>query len=144
LKPTWAKYFTRPYLENTQYKKRAGVAQVLEHLPTKCEALTSNPSTAKKIKVRPNSYTHKYATYYFTKFGKQALESLRPLHLPLTSSVGTGVTDVALGFRGCQATATPEVSDLQMGRLPKNTSNSKRAFPKKHVKVEVTHVFCDL
>jgi hypothetical protein len=107
LKPTWAKYFTRPYLENTQYKKRAGVAQVLEHLPTKCEALTSNPSTAKKIKVRPNSYTHKYATYYFTKFGKQALESLRPLHLPLTSSVGTGVTDGGSGIQGMSGYCHP-------------------------------------
>jgi hypothetical protein len=33
----------RPYLKNTQHKK--GLAQVLEHLPNKCEALSSNSST---------------------------------------------------------------------------------------------------
>jgi hypothetical protein len=39
----------RPYLENTQYKKGAGgMVQVLELLPSKHEALSSNPSTTKK------------------------------------------------------------------------------------------------
>jgi hypothetical protein len=34
----------RPYLKDTQHKNRAGmVAQVLELLPSKCEALSSNP-----------------------------------------------------------------------------------------------------
>jgi hypothetical protein len=41
----------RPYLENTQHKKRAGeAAKVVEHLPNKYEALSSNPHTAKKKK----------------------------------------------------------------------------------------------
>jgi hypothetical protein len=36
--------FSRPYLGNTQHKKRAGrMAQ--EHLPSKCEALSSNANT---------------------------------------------------------------------------------------------------
>jgi hypothetical protein len=39
------KQFTRPYLENTLHKK--GVAQVVENLPSKCEALSQNHSTAK-------------------------------------------------------------------------------------------------
>jgi hypothetical protein len=39
----------RPYLENTQHKKRAGrVAQVVESLPCKNEALSSIHSTTKQ------------------------------------------------------------------------------------------------
>jgi hypothetical protein len=39
----------RPCLENTQYKKRADeVAYVVEHLTSKCEALSSSPRTTKK------------------------------------------------------------------------------------------------
>jgi hypothetical protein len=39
------------YLENTQHKKGAGgVAQVVEHLPCKCEALSLNCSTTKERK----------------------------------------------------------------------------------------------
>jgi hypothetical protein len=42
------KEFARPYLENTKHKNRAGrVAQVVQCLPSKCEDLSSNPSTAK-------------------------------------------------------------------------------------------------
>jgi hypothetical protein len=37
-----------PYLKNNQSKK--GVAQVVEHLPSKYEALSSNPNTAKRKK----------------------------------------------------------------------------------------------
>jgi hypothetical protein len=41
----------RPYLEKYLTHKRAGgVAQVIECLPSKCEALSSNPSTEKKKK----------------------------------------------------------------------------------------------
>jgi hypothetical protein len=43
MKPAQGKQFARPYLKNTQYKKG-------EHLPWKCEALSSNPSTTKKKK----------------------------------------------------------------------------------------------
>jgi hypothetical protein len=32
----------------TRTKRTGGVAQVLEHLPKKCEALSSNPNTTKK------------------------------------------------------------------------------------------------
>jgi hypothetical protein len=47
-RPVWAK---RPYFQNSQSKKgwRHGI-QVVEHLLTKCEALSSNPNTAKKKK----------------------------------------------------------------------------------------------
>jgi hypothetical protein len=45
-KASLSKYFMRPNLENTQQKKRAGrVAQEVQHLPSKCEALSSNSST---------------------------------------------------------------------------------------------------
>jgi hypothetical protein len=51
LKPAWATK-PRPYLKNTQYKKGAGrVTQVVECLPSKCEVLSSNPSTTKKKKM---------------------------------------------------------------------------------------------
>jgi hypothetical protein len=43
--------FSRPYLEKNLTQTRAGgVVQVVEYLPSKCEALNSNPSTAKKKK----------------------------------------------------------------------------------------------
>jgi hypothetical protein len=39
----------RSYLENTQYKTRAGgVTQAVARLPSKHEVLSSNPNTAKK------------------------------------------------------------------------------------------------
>jgi hypothetical protein len=38
----------RPYLKNKESKKGWGMAQVEVHLPGKCKALSSNPSTAKK------------------------------------------------------------------------------------------------
>jgi hypothetical protein len=39
----------RPYLQNNQSKKRAGgIAQIIEHLPTKCKDLSSNLYTALK------------------------------------------------------------------------------------------------
>jgi hypothetical protein len=41
----WQK--VRPYPQNNQSKKSGGVVQVLEHLSSKCEALSSNPSTEK-------------------------------------------------------------------------------------------------
>jgi hypothetical protein len=38
----------RTYLKKTQHKKRAGgVAQVVDHLHSKYEAMSSNPSTEK-------------------------------------------------------------------------------------------------
>jgi hypothetical protein len=41
----------RPYLKNTQHKNRAGrEAHVVKYLPSKCEALSLNPITAKKKK----------------------------------------------------------------------------------------------
>jgi hypothetical protein len=41
----------RPYLKNIQHKTRADrVAQVVEHLPSKNEGLSSNPSTTVKKK----------------------------------------------------------------------------------------------
>jgi hypothetical protein len=41
----------RPYLKNDlKVKRTTGVVQMIEHLPTKHKALSSNPSTTKKIK----------------------------------------------------------------------------------------------
>jgi hypothetical protein len=42
------------YLENTQHKKKRAerVTQMVEYLPSKCEALNSNPRMARKIKKR--------------------------------------------------------------------------------------------
>jgi hypothetical protein len=37
-----------PISENTQHKRAGEVTQMVEHLPSKCEALSSNASTAKK------------------------------------------------------------------------------------------------
>jgi hypothetical protein len=34
-------------------KWAGGMSQVVEHLPTKCEALSSNPNTTKKKKMPP-------------------------------------------------------------------------------------------
>jgi hypothetical protein len=40
----------RPYLKNNQHKRAGTVVQVIECLPSKHEALRSNPSTAKEKK----------------------------------------------------------------------------------------------
>jgi hypothetical protein len=49
----------RPYLENTQDKNRtSGVVQVIECLPCKCKALSSNPSTTKKERKKNMSNFH--------------------------------------------------------------------------------------
>jgi hypothetical protein len=42
-----AKKFMRPYLKNIQHKMASGVTQVVEPLPSKYEAPSSNPSTGK-------------------------------------------------------------------------------------------------
>jgi hypothetical protein len=42
---------TRPYVKNKLNQKRAGgMTQVAKYLPSKCKALSSNPSTPKKQK----------------------------------------------------------------------------------------------
>jgi hypothetical protein len=47
-----AKKVTRPYLKNTQHRKRAGsVAQVVKHRLSKCEALSSHPNTTIEKKI---------------------------------------------------------------------------------------------
>jgi hypothetical protein len=38
----------RPYLKLTRAKRAGGVAQAAEHLPSKFEALNSNPNTTNK------------------------------------------------------------------------------------------------
>jgi hypothetical protein len=49
LKASLGKRFVKPYLENTQHKKMFGrVAQVVEHLPSKHDTLSSSSSTSKK------------------------------------------------------------------------------------------------
>jgi hypothetical protein len=41
----------KPYLKNNLKGKRGGdMAQVVEHLPSKCAALSSNPTSGKKKK----------------------------------------------------------------------------------------------
>jgi hypothetical protein len=48
LKPAWANSSQDPISEKTQNKKRAGgVAQVVEHLPSKYEAVSSSHNTDK-------------------------------------------------------------------------------------------------
>jgi hypothetical protein len=50
-RPAPGKYFMKPYLKTTSHKRRAdGVAQVMEHLPSKYKVLSLNQSTAKKKK----------------------------------------------------------------------------------------------
>jgi hypothetical protein len=49
----------KPYLENNQSKRAGGIAQVVEHLGSKCETLSSNPSTAKNISKLINKYIEK-------------------------------------------------------------------------------------
>jgi hypothetical protein len=69
----------RPNLQNNQSKKAGGMAQAVKHLPNKCKALSSNPSTTgkeggrKKKKEKPNETrtlrplpTPKTCTPYFT------------------------------------------------------------------------------
>jgi hypothetical protein len=53
-KASWYKQFIRLHLENTQQqqKKADEVAHVVECLSSKCEALNSNPTTAKKKKLK--------------------------------------------------------------------------------------------
>jgi signal recognition particle GTPase len=47
----------KPYLKNTQHKKKVGgMAQVVECLPGKLKALSSNPSTEKKAKARVHAF----------------------------------------------------------------------------------------
>jgi hypothetical protein len=50
----------RPYLKNAQHtKKRAsGVAQVVNHLPSKCEAQSSNPVISKTNKQKTYKGKH--------------------------------------------------------------------------------------
>jgi hypothetical protein len=52
-KASLEKVLVRHYIKNTQHKKRwlaGGVPQVVEHLPRKCEVLSSIPSAAKNLK----------------------------------------------------------------------------------------------
>jgi hypothetical protein len=53
-KPAQANSLQDPILKKKSQKRAGGVAQVVEHLPTKCEALNSNPITKKHIKPRTN------------------------------------------------------------------------------------------
>jgi hypothetical protein len=48
-KPALGKWFVRfvSKIPNTQ-KRAGGVTQAIQHLPSKCEALSSNPRTTKK------------------------------------------------------------------------------------------------
>jgi hypothetical protein len=47
----------RPYLQNDQNKRVAGVTKVVQHLPSKCKALSSNSSTA--THTHTHTHTHK-------------------------------------------------------------------------------------
>jgi hypothetical protein len=40
-------YFMKYFLWPKHYKRVGGMAQAVEHLPSRCEALSSNPSTIK-------------------------------------------------------------------------------------------------
>jgi hypothetical protein len=54
LQSDWTK-FKRPYHENTTQKRAGGVAQMVEHLPSNLEALSSNsiPPKKEKEKIAP-------------------------------------------------------------------------------------------
>jgi hypothetical protein len=51
------------YLKNNKRKRAGGMAQVVELLPSKCEALSSNPSTTEKKK-KGNIYIYIYICAY--------------------------------------------------------------------------------
>jgi hypothetical protein len=52
-KPASGKEFARPYLEKTQHQTRDdGMAHVVECLPSKQEALSSSPNSAKRRRRR--------------------------------------------------------------------------------------------
>jgi hypothetical protein len=56
--------FVRPYLEKNHHKSRAGgVTQMVEFLPSKLEALSSNPSTRKKKKNYLYFFTFMFYVY---------------------------------------------------------------------------------
>jgi hypothetical protein len=62
---SWDKQFTRAYLKNIPTQNRAdGVAPVIEHLPTKCEALSSNTSTLREKKIRSENIIFRYNEKY--------------------------------------------------------------------------------
>jgi hypothetical protein len=44
-----------PFQETTKAKQGLGVAQVVEHLPSKCKALSSNTTNPQKKKLAKNS-----------------------------------------------------------------------------------------
>jgi hypothetical protein len=50
-RPAWANSLRDPILKNPSQNRTGGVAQVVKCLPSKCEALSSNPNTEKKKKV---------------------------------------------------------------------------------------------
>jgi hypothetical protein len=65
------KEFIRPYLKNTQHKKMAGrVAQVVECLPCKHDALSSNQVPLEKKYVTPQ-IRKEQAKAFFRKESKQ-------------------------------------------------------------------------
>jgi hypothetical protein len=45
-------------ISNTHKKRTDRVVQVVEHLSSKCEALSSNPSTAQKTKTKTKKTPH--------------------------------------------------------------------------------------
>jgi hypothetical protein len=55
-------------LKNNLKQKRAGKGDVIEHLPSKLEALSSNPSTAKKKKNSPTNRASKNMKQKPTEF----------------------------------------------------------------------------
>jgi hypothetical protein len=52
LKPAWVNSSWDPISKKPSHKGAGGVAQVVECLPSKCKALSSNHSTSKKKKKR--------------------------------------------------------------------------------------------
>jgi hypothetical protein len=52
LKPTWANSSQDPISKSSTQNMAGGVAQMAEHLSSKCEALSSNPSTDRVEKKR--------------------------------------------------------------------------------------------
>jgi hypothetical protein len=61
-RPAMADSSGDPFSKIPNTKRADGVTQVAEQMPSKCEALSPNPSTA-KTHTHTNTHTHTHTTY---------------------------------------------------------------------------------
>jgi hypothetical protein len=100
-KPALGKQFARPYLENTQQNRADGVTQVVECLPSKCEALSSYPLQPERERERERerdlSQVSKKDSGWKDQFGQRFGEnklSTKGIHLVRSKVSG--------GMMGCK------------------------------------------